>query len=548
MISIIIDSMIRVSGLAPDAARALAERWSIDNPAYVEAVTAKPPRYTGPTRANPGGIPKRLAAGECWGPSILYGRDEVTYVALYRALLPEVLALYPGAAVEDRRATLPAVGEPPALGFELREYQAEAVAKLTAREDGVLVAPTGAGKTKTFLGVIHALRQRTLVLAHTNALCEQWRQVVAADLGAWGEANVTVATVQSLAGNKSREAKELPAHGLVIVDEVHHLGSAQHTSVLSRSTARYRYGCTATPKRADGKTPLVTWQIGPVVAKVEHAGLIEAGNLVEPEIKTVHTGCRPIALRRTGRKSVVMCCEEDRDLMRVIGRAETLWREGFTVSVEFGRKCKTAIEGFRSWPAGGFASILDAKGKGYESPGTLSFSDLIDQLISDHARNMLIVSIIARDVAEGHTVLCLTQRVEHAEALAALLEAAGVASHVVVGKVGGKERTARLEDVRTGKVPVLLASQVADEGLDLPRISRVVLATPQKSQNATVQRVGRAMRPMEGKGRPRIWDLIDDFGLFKWSQARSRAEAFERAAGRGKEDDEEELREGRLGL
>jgi superfamily II DNA or RNA helicase len=58
-------------------------------------------------------------------------------------------------------------------------------------------------------------------------------------------------------------------------------------------------------------------------------------------------------------------------------------------------------------------------------------------------------------------------------------------------------------------VPVLVATSLADEGLDLPRLSRVFLAFPSRAKGRTVQRLGRLMRPHPEKRRPLLVDFVD---------------------------------------
>lgn len=53
-------------------------------------------------------------------------------------------------------------------------------------------------------------------------------------------------------------------YGVVIVDECHHVSAAGFEQVLRAVPARYVYGLTATPARADGHGPIITMQCGPI--------------------------------------------------------------------------------------------------------------------------------------------------------------------------------------------------------------------------------------------------------------------------------------------
>jgi len=55
------------------------------------------------------------------------------------------------------------------------------------------------------------------------------------------------------------------------------------------------------------------------------------------------------------------------------------------------------------------------------------------------------------------------------------------------------ERKEILERFRGGELPVVVASTLADEGLDVPRMDRVILAFPSRARGRTAQRLGRLM-------------------------------------------------------
>jgi superfamily II DNA or RNA helicase len=66
-----------------------------------------------------------------------------------------------------------------------------------------------------------------------------------------------------------------------------------------------------------------------------------------------------------------------------------------------------------------------------------------------------------------------------------------------------------LDRARQGEVPVLIATQLLDEGVDIPCLSRVFLAWPSKARGRTIQRVGRVMRPHPDKPDARVIDVVD---------------------------------------
>lgn len=64
--------------------------------------------------------------------------------------------------------------------------------------------------------------------------------------------------------------------------------------------------------------------------------------------------------------------------------------------------------------------------------------------------------------------------------------------------------------MRTGDKRYLFATySLAKEGLDIPRLDRLYLATPQKDYAVVVQSVGRVARTFEGKQQPLVFDYVD---------------------------------------
>jgi superfamily II DNA or RNA helicase len=147
------------------------------------------------------------------------------------------------------------------------------------------------------------------------------------------------------------------------------------------------------------------------------------------------------------------------------------------------------------------------------------FSAIVEALCGLPDRNALIARMVAKH--GDFPQLVLTSRVDHAEALARLIPDAVA----VVGK--SKKREQVFADVRAGLVKVLVATQLADEGLDLPSLTAVHMTAPSRAAGRVIQRAGRVMRSAPGKGRPVVYDYVDDMGLLV-SQWRSRMSAYNR--------------------
>jgi superfamily II DNA or RNA helicase len=163
-------------------------------------------------------------------------------------------------------------------------------------------------------------------------------------------------------------------------------------------------------------------------------------------------------------------------------------------------------------------------------PAADTHGALVAALVEDEARNKLVLDLVAREVAAGRCVLVLSGRIEHCELLATLLCARGVSAAALTSRVPRARRTDLLGRFRGGELAVACATSLADEGLDVPRLDRLVLATPARAEGRTIQRLGRLMRPHPGKAAPVLYDLLDEGGL-PYMQFRARCAAYKKVLG-----------------
>lgn len=98
----------------------------------------------------------------------------------------------------------------------------------------------------------------------------------------------------------------------------------------------------------------------------------------------------------------------------------------------------------------------------------------------------------------------------------------------VMAHSGMKQREATIEGARQGDLPCLVATSLADEGLDVRCLSVLVMACGGRAEGRTEQRVGRVMRPMEGKPDPWVFDFTDSVHFMLAHQSRFRASVYQR--------------------
>lgn len=148
--------------------------------------------------------------------------------------------------------------------------------------------------------------------------------------------------------------------------------------------------------------------------------------------------------------------------------------------------------------------------------GTLNYTKLINNLTNDFDRNICIVDELIDQ--KGKSCLVLSDRLEHLERLMNMLptdmrKQAVMISGKMTTKKGKAEREQALEDMRNGDKMYLFATySLAKEGLDIPRLERLFMATPQKDYAVITQSIGRIARTHKGKSEPIVYDFVDNIG------------------------------------
>ena len=141
--------------------------------------------------------------------------------------------------------------------------------------------------------------------------------------------------------------------------------------------------------------------------------------------------------------------------------------------------------------------------------GSFDWSRLLDHLISNDKRNRQIAEVVDAEVKSGNSILVLSRRIEHLERIAGFLSTNPERVEILTAKRGSKNRKRILQDFREGSIKCVLATQLADEALDVPRLNRVALTHPGKHEGRIIQQIGRALRKDDGKEDAIIYDFVD---------------------------------------
>ena len=351
---------------------------------------------------------------------------------------------------------------------QARWYQDEAVAAWRVnRWQGVIVLPTGAGKSYVAERVIAEARRSALVVVPTLDLLSQWygnlRAAFGVEIGLLGGGqhqveDITVSTYDSLVIHAERLGGRF---GLVIWDEAHHLPAPIYARTAESLVAPLRLGLSATPERPDGLHARMFELVGPIVYRREITEL--AGDFLaeyRTEVLTVRLSpeeqARYDALRARYKAFV------DGNGIRVGG--PNGWRN-------FLREASRSREGRAA-----FRAFLDAKRIAH---GTERKQELVEALVADEW---------------GRRTIVFTNDNDTAYRLAERLLAPCITHHTDV-----KERRAWLDAFGTGELNVLVTSRVLNEGVDLPAAEVAIVVSGTSTVRESVQRLGRILRPQPGK-------------------------------------------------
>jgi superfamily II DNA or RNA helicase len=178
----------------------------------------------------------------------------------------------------------------PTPQFDLRS--AQQIVYDAVKDTCFINALVGWGKTFTALHLARKFAQKTLVITHTVALRDQWKEeietlykitpgIIGGGVFDIEDHFIVVGNIQTLAKHKNVLAKEF---GTIILDEAHHAPATTFTDFIDSSYARYRIALSGTMIRKDGKHKLFPDYFGYDIYQPPQS------DTLTPLIKIVKTG------------------------------------------------------------------------------------------------------------------------------------------------------------------------------------------------------------------------------------------------------------------
>jgi superfamily II DNA or RNA helicase len=130
-------------------------------------------------------------------------------------------------------------------------------------------------------------------------------------------------------------------------------------------------------------------------------------------------------------------------------------------------------------------------------------------VVENDDRNELIYKAAKKLIEAGKKVLVLVVRVKHGEILKKKLSE-DFAVSFLDGAKSSKARIGAIKDMKDGKIDILIASKIFDQGIDIPELDALILAGSGKSSGRALQRIGRAIRKFKGKKKAIVVEFFDN--------------------------------------
>ncbi|WP_226479628.1 DEAD/DEAH box helicase family protein [Natrinema amylolyticum] len=412
--------------------------------------------------------------------------------AVLRAAIAETAA-----AVDDRVLDLAPLPELRSA-YELRDYQATALEawletdrwadgpalESDSRTDdwrapaGVLELPTGSGKTVIALKAIERLSVPTLVVVPTIDLLEQWQRELEREfdvpIGRFGggEQRLEPITISTYDSAYLKADSVGDRFGLVVFDEVHHLGGEGYREIARLLAAPARLGLTATFERPDGAHEVIKEIVGPLVRRVD-VDELAGDHLANYDVKRLAVSLTPEERAEYDRNQEIF--------------ADYLAKSG--IDMRSGSDYQELVKRSGSDPEAREALLARQRARELMLGSENKLSALAG-ILDEHRGERTIIFTAHNDLAYDVSERFLIPTITH--------------------QTGAAERREILERFREGTYTRIATSNVLDEGVDVPDANVAVVLSGSGSEREFTQRLGRILRPNADGGRALLYEVVSE--------------------------------------
>jgi superfamily II DNA or RNA helicase len=351
--------------------------------------------------------------------------------------------------------------------MNLRPYQQRAVDWLLNRQRAFVIAPAGAGKTFIAASAV-AEMTRGIIGVRIGWLANTREQVEQAQAAA--ETCGVKIDAHCVAGQP-----DCSRYDILVVDEAHHMPAATWTATVGKCEGII-WGFSATPWSQDPERDQRLRDFFREFFTVPRDEVMANGSITKGAV-VLHDLDQP--------------SQYDSEIEMATAQ-ETI------------RRC-------RRFP------WIDAD----EHERRARWQATADCVLTNTRRNSKIAELAT---SEPGSILVLVSTIDHGEQLCAQIPN----SVVVHAGIGKRRRTEAIESFRDGRLRCMIATSLADEGLDVPRASVLVLAAGGRSAGKLEQRAGRVMRPHEGKEFGTVHDFVDAGAALAHAQFLARVRTYKK--------------------
>ena len=354
----------------------------------------------------------------------------------------------------------------------LRDYQKRALEQWMLQRKGVVVMPTGSGKTVLALKIIEHVNSPAFIVVPTLDLVRQWKeelQMFDIEIGEYtGEKKdlqaITVSTYDSAYINTENLGNRFK---LLIFDEVHHLPGEGYRQIAEMFASPFRLGLTATYEREDGLHEEIPRLIGGKVYE------IQTDDLTGEYLANYETNKILVELTKEEQKEYEQYHKTFRNY--IVSRHITMRTPNDFKKI-------IMRSGYDSKARDALLARNKAERIAYNSKGKI---DKIQELLSKDDRIIIFTRYndMVYEISRRFFIPCITYRTD---------------SH---------EREEVFNKFKSGEYSVLVSSQVLDEGIDVPEANVGIIVSGTGSSREYVQRLGRLLRPRENK-KAMLYELV----------------------------------------
>lgn len=132
-----------------------------------------------------------------------------------------------------------------------------------------------------------------------------------------------------------------------------------------------------------------------------------------------------------------------------------------------------------------------------------------DYVVENDERNELIIKHTISLISKGYTPLILFKQIKHGDILFKQMQNAGIGCELLNGNDSLERREEVKAMINDNKIKAILASVIFDIGINIPKLSALILAGGGRSYVKILQRAGRILRVLPGKKQVAILEFYD---------------------------------------